>query len=149
MQTRYPTREDWLRFLDQPDNCDGIEGVFFMGTIADVLQLAEECKKSGNPMDLSAFAHRHHTLCRSRVVTAGILHTLDLDQAAIVDAAFSKFDYGEDESMKLWPEIATTAIRPWRTLRRLVLRPHDNRWWGTDPYDQMEAYFGEEQGRDG
>ncbi len=54
-----------------------------------------------------------------------------------------------EAGVQLWSETANKDIRPWRTLRRLVLRPLEHRWWGDEPYRQMEAYFGEEAGRHG
>jgi hypothetical protein len=100
-------------------------------------------------MGLGAFEEQHRGLRRGRIVYEGILHTLDLDREALVNAAFAGSPYGDDDATTLWSEVATTEIRPWRTLRRLVLRPHDNRWWGEEPYRQMEEYFGDEQGRNG
>jgi len=149
VETRYPTREDWLRFLANPDNCEGLIGIAYVGTIADILQLAEECKKSNNPMGLTEFERLHGELRRGRLIAEGILHTLDLDREAILDAGFTGSPYEDDDAMTLWSEVSVTTIRPWRTLRRLVLRPHEYRWWGTEPYRQMEEYFGEEQGRNG
>lgn len=149
METRHPSRADWIRFLTNPDDCEGLVDVVYIGTIADVLQLAEECKKGAGPMGLGAFEQSHDALCRGRIVTQGILHTLELDRESILDAAFSGSLYEDEEGITLWSEVATKDLRPWRTLRRLVLRPHEYRWWGVDPYNMMEEQFGEEPGRNG
>jgi hypothetical protein len=149
VETRHPTREEWLRFLANPNDCEEFVGIAFIGTIADILQLAEECKKGTGPMGLRAFEERHKALCEGQLVAGGMLHTLELDRESLLEAAFTGSPYEDEEGITLWSEVATKDIRPWRTLRRLILREVGYRWWGPVPYLMMEELFGEEAGRNG
>lgn len=149
MKVRYPTESDWNQFLASPDAWVGDDSTAFVGTIADVLQRAEACKKGQAALDLVTFQLRFEALLQGRLCADGILHILNLDPESFMDAAFD-VEFAEGEAgVRLWPEIANKDIRPWRTLRRLVLRPLEHRWWGEEPYRQMEEYFGEEAGRHG
>lgn len=149
MEARYPTDKDWDEFLASPNSWEGTAGIAFLGTIADVLQRAELCKKGAGAFDLATFVQRFEALRQGPLCTGGILHILALDPESFVDAAFD-VDLAQGEAgVRLWREIANKDIRPWRTLRRLVLRPLEHRWWGEEPYQQMEEYFGEEAGRHG
>jgi hypothetical protein len=144
---RYPTTEDWQDLLANPGAWQGAEGMAFIGTIADLLQLGEECKK-GNGMSLAEFEERCQLLLDGPIIAEGLLHIRELDQETLVDAMFDvNYEQGED-GVRFWSEIARQDIRPWRTLRRLLLRPLDH-WFEDEPYRQMEEYFGAEPGRNG
>jgi hypothetical protein len=145
VDVRYPTREDWLHLLANPEEWQGPEGLSFIGAIADLLQLAEECKK-GSDLSLAAFEEGCKLLLNGPIVSSGLLHIRELDQETLMDAMFDvDFEQGE-AGIRYWSEVATKDIRPWRTLRRLLLRPLYH-WFEDEPYRQMEAYFGEEPGR--
>jgi|SRR5271157_1947544 len=144
MGFRYPTWDDWERFLESPNDIDAARGEFFLGTIADVLQLIEEAKKGAVSVSLAERMQHIRALLNGSLVVRYLLRILELDQQALLEAVF------EDPSgQELWSEVANKDTRPWRTLRRLVLRDHDNRGFGDQPYREMEAFFAEEPGRNG
>jgi hypothetical protein len=145
---RYPAWDDWKALLDSPAQWNGPPDTAFVGTIADLLQLAEDCKKHGGAGDLAAFKVRCRALLSGAIVQAGILHLRELDQETLVNALFD-VDFGHGGAgVRYWSEVDTKDIRPWRTLRRLVLRPL-HQWFEDEPYRQMEAFFGEEPQRNG
>jgi hypothetical protein len=147
MDVHFPTLEEWIRLVTDPDNRQGREGEVLVGTIADVLQVAERCKKGRAGMEVREFHSGWETLRRGRLIASGTLHVLGLDQEGLLDALFDTDRSKGEAGVSLWTAVVGTETRPWRTVRRLILRPLDSRWWGDGPYEQMEAYFGEEPGR--
>jgi hypothetical protein len=117
-----------------------------LGTIMEVLEVAEVCKKGRGGLDEGTFREGWRrlrapggALHNGRVLLAG------LDQDCLVD---SLFDRGQGaDAIGFWSFAVGTGTTPARTVRRLILRPSDSKWWGAEPFAEMEARFGEEPGR--
>jgi hypothetical protein len=144
MAFRYPIDEDWERFLASPNDIGAAGEDAFLGTIADLLQRIELAKKGRIDVSLPDMKQQVRALLDGDLVGQHYLRVLELDLQALQEAMFES-----DSDDALWREVANKNTRPWRTLRRLVLRDHDNRGFGDQPYLEMEAFFGEEPERNG
>jgi hypothetical protein len=117
-----------------------------LGTIMEVLEVAEASKKGRARLDETVFRAGWRTLReRTGALRTGSLFLASLDQDGLSEALFDR-GQGPD-AVDLWPPVATSAISPARSVRRLILRPSDTRWWGGEAYDEMEERLEEEPGR--
>jgi hypothetical protein len=139
---------DWHALLHDPNERERRRGQFLMGTIVDVLQVAEGCKK-GDAVALSAFRAGWEALNEvpGGLLQDGTLQLCALDKDCLLDALFDWDRTLGEEGISLWAPAADPTTRPWRTMRRLILRPTEQRYWDQDLYDVMEQMFGEEPDR--
>src|SRR5262245_3173504 len=119
-----------------------------LGTIMEVLEAAEAAKKERGTLTQAEFRAAWNQLRQpAGPLRDGRVFLASLDQDCLTECLF---DTGQGRSaVILWPAVAGTATTPARSVRRLILRPSDIRWWGADAYREMEERLGEEQGRDG
>ncbi|MBV9125738.1 MAG: hypothetical protein JO112_20505 [Planctomycetes bacterium] len=148
MEIHLLTLAEWVSLLQHSDEREQRRGQFLLGTIVDVLQLAEGCKK-GEVLDLAAFRAGWKALGEkpAGLLADGTLQCCGLDQDGLLDALFD-WDRAEgEEGIEIWDQAADRTQPPWRTLRRLILRPTEQRYWDQGVYDAMEQLFGEEPDR--
>jgi hypothetical protein len=140
---------EWLNLLLAAGERERRRGEFLLGTIADVLQICEGCKK-GRAIQEGAFRAGWDALRQERgLLEDGTLLLLGLNQNALLEALFDYDREQGDEGIVIWERITEPGTRPWRTMRRLMLRPTEERWWDQDVFDAMEQLFGEEPDRNG
>ncbi len=134
--------------LRHPDERERRRGQFLLGTIVDVLQLAEGARK-GNALDLAVFRAGWNALGEkpAGLLEDGTLQLIGLDKDCLLAALFNWDRERGEEGVGIWDQAADRTTRPWRTLRRLILRPTTQRYWDQDLYDAMEQMFGGEPDR--
>ena len=143
------TLAEWRALLHDPGERERRRGDWLLGTIAEVLQIAEECKKGGSFVG-SGF-HAGWNALREQpdgLLEEGTLLLLGLDKAGLVDALFEWDRELGDEGVTPWPPAADPHVAPWHTLRRLILRSQQS-WLDPQVYVAMERLFGEDSGRHG
>jgi hypothetical protein len=141
--------EEWRDLLLAAAERERRRGEFLLGTIADVLQIGEGCKK-GQWLEEGAFCAGWDALRQEGgLLEDGTLLLLGLDQNALREALFDDERGRGDEGIAIWEWITEPGTRPWRTVRRLLLRPTEERWWDQDVFDAMEEMFAEEPDRNG
>jgi hypothetical protein len=143
------TLAEWRALLQHPDERERRRGQFLLGTIVDVLQIAEWCKKEQEAFDTAGFRAGWEALREkpAGLLEDGTLQLHGLDRDCLVAALFDWDREQAEHGMSLWEEAANRKIRPWRTMRRLILRPTEERYWDQEIYDAMEQMFGEEPDR--
>jgi hypothetical protein len=124
MDVQLLTLREWHALLHDADERQLRRGQFLMGTIVDVLQLAEGCKK-GEAVALSALRAGWEALneAPSGLLQDGTLQLYGLDKDCLLDALFDWDRTRGEEGISLWGPAADPTTRPWRTMRRLILRP--------------------------
>jgi hypothetical protein len=142
------TLAEWCAILLHPEERERRRGQFLLGTIVDVLQVAEGCKK-GESGGLAAFRAGWAALWESPdgLLEKGMLQLYGLDKDCLLAALFDWDRDKGDEGIEIWDQAADHTTRPWRTMRRLILRPTEQRYWDQDLYDAMEGHFGKEPDR--
>jgi hypothetical protein len=142
------TLADWRALLQSPDERERRRGEFLLGTIVDVLQIAERCKKGQEDFNGVGFRTGWDALGENAgLFEDGTVQMYGLDQACLLAALFDWDREQGDQGITLWQEAADRSTRPWRTMRRLILRPTEERYWDQGLYDAMEQLFGEEPDR--
>jgi hypothetical protein len=114
----------------------------------EVLEAAEGAKKGRGNLAHAQFRAAWNQLRQpTGPLRDGRVFLATLDQDCLTECLF---DTGQGPSaVHLWSAVAGTATTPARSVRRLILRPSDTKWWGDGAYREMEERLGEEQGRDG
>jgi hypothetical protein len=139
---------EWIAILQDADERERRRGQFLLGTIMDILQIAEGCKK-GSGIEEDAFRAGWEAMReRAGLLEDGTVQLLGLDREELLDALFDHDRRHGEEGVSIWA-LVQRETRPWRTMRRLMLRPTEQRWWDQDTFDAMEEMFGEEPERHG
>ena len=125
-------------------------GEFLIGTIVDVLEIAEGCKKGiedvGEREFLTAWRAIHQP---PSLMDEGVLQLLGLAREDLLEALFDWDRQRGEEGISIWARVSEPGIRPSRSMRRLILRPTEQRWLDEEIYEQMEQMLGEEPDRNG
>jgi hypothetical protein len=125
-------------------------GEFLIGTIIDVLEIAEGCKKGSEEIGEMEFLAAWDTLHQGQgLLDKGVLQLLGLGREDLLEALFDGDPQRSDEGVSIWAEVSGSGTRPSRSMRRLILRPTESRWLDEDIYEQMEQMLGEEPDRNG
>jgi hypothetical protein len=142
------TLAELCALLQHAEERERRRGQFLLGTIVDVLQVAEECKK-GEARDLAVFRAGWAALGEkpAGLLEDGTLQLYGLDKDCLLAALFDWDREKGEEGIVIWDQAADRTTRPWRTMRRLILRPTEQRYWDQGLYDAMEEMFGEESDR--
>ena len=103
------------------------------------LETAENARKGKGAMDRSAFLRGWHILCKE----GGALTRTDiivevLNQDCLMENLFERNE--AHVVTGLWSKAVGIDIPPDRTVRRLILRPSERKWWGEEPYLEMELW---------
>jgi hypothetical protein len=114
-----------------------------LGTIMDLIELADRAKKGRGHFHEGAF-RQGWKKCRTQdgALNDGSVCLVSLDQDCLAE---SLFDHCQGScAVKLWPLISNTTTTPSRSVRRLILRPSETKWWGDAAFHEMEDGLGEE-----
>jgi hypothetical protein len=123
-------------------------GEFLIETIVDVLEIAEGCKKGVEDLGEMEFLAAWNTLrLQPSLLDEGILQLFGLSRADLLEALFDWDRRRGEEGISIWDKASEPGTRPSRTMRRLILRPTEQRWWDSEIYDAMEEMLGEEPDR--
>jgi hypothetical protein len=114
----------------------------------EVLEVAEAAGKGRGSLYLEAFRAGWRQLRGpGGALREGHVFLASLDQDCLAESLFAQ---GQGLSaVNLWPEVVGTATTPARSVRRLILRPSDAKWWGAEAYREMEDRLEEAEGRRG
>src|SRR5437588_4807095 len=113
------TLGEWRALLQHADERERRRGQFLLGTIVDVLQIAEGCKKEQEAFDGAGFRAGWEALGEK---PAGLLEdgTLQLHGLDLTCLLAALFDWDREEAergISLWDQAADRSTRPWRTMR--------------------------------
>ena len=112
----------------------------FLCTIMEILETAEAARKRKPAFDLHRFRDWWQRQKTERgAFRDGSIHVAALDQERLADALFDR-----DERhfvVGLWKPAVDRAPGPDRTVRRLILRPTGQAWWGEEIYQEMESWY--------
>jgi hypothetical protein len=133
------TLDEWERLLGGQVVPSG--QVPALGTIMDVLELAEAAKKGRRSLDERAFRTAWKQLREAGgALRDGRLFLACLDQDCLAESLFEERQ--GPSAINLWAAVMGTATTPAHSVRRLILRPSDTKWWGDDAYEEMEERMG-------
>lgn len=119
-----------------------LDGDLGLCTIMEVLETGERARKGKGIMDTYTFLRGWRTLrAADGALDRGDLQIAVLDQNCLMDDLFEQDEAGL--IVGLWPLADGKGISPDRTVRRLILRPSERKWWGEEPYVQMESWHSE------
>jgi hypothetical protein len=140
---------EWSTLLQDADERERRRGQFLLGTVVDVLQIGEGCKKGQEAFDVATFRAGWEALRETPggLLEDGTLQLYGLDRSCLLAALFDWDREEGEQGICLWSPAADRRTRPWRSMRRLILRPTEERFWDQDVYDAMEQMFGEEPDR--
>jgi hypothetical protein len=125
-------------------------GEFLIGTIIDVLEIAEGCKKGVEDVGEMEFLAAWKTFRqRPSLMEDGVLWFFGLGREDLLDALFDWDRQRGEEGISIWTKVSEPGTRPSRSMRRLILRPTEQRWLDEEIYEQMEQMLGEEPDRNG
>jgi len=103
-------------------------------TIVESLQIAEQVRKGRSRMHWRAFLRGWES---SRETPN--LYVAPLDADCLERALFERADMYT--VVGLWSGIGSRTLPIERTMRRLILRPSEQTWWGDELYDEMETWY--------
>jgi hypothetical protein len=111
-------------------------------TVMDILEVAERSRKAAGMIDLGDFLKGWAEVQRpDGPVGRADIQVAALNQEDLAEALFSRDQSGVVRG--LWGSAVGSELPPDRTVRRLILRPSEHRWWGGEAYEEMESRYGE------
>lgn len=105
-------------------------------TVVEPLLVADSALKGRGRLDWFTFRDGWQAVIDTRR-----LYVAPLDVDCLNRALFERSD--EYIVTGLWPRVREHT--PDRSVRRLILRPSEQTWWGDELYAEMESWHGEEQ----
>jgi hypothetical protein len=119
-----------------------LDGDIGLCTIIEVLETAEKARKGKGTMDIPAFLQGWHILREEGgALACGDVQVAVLDQYCLMEDLFQRNE--AHVVTGLWPQAVGIDLPPDRTIRRLILRPSERKWWGEEPYSEMESWYEE------
>src|SRR4051794_8271126 len=95
-----------------------------LGTIMEVLEVAETAKKERGSLSQSAFREGwNHLRGPGEALRDGRVFLASLDQNCLTESLFDQSQGAA--TVNLWTEVVGTSMTPARSVRRLILRPSD------------------------
>ncbi|GAB4547148.1 MAG: hypothetical protein Kow0063_41770 [Anaerolineae bacterium] len=136
MRIRLLSHADVERLVRNP-RAFGQEEPLLFCTVMELIQIADAAVKRRSNLDWSGFLNGWQTITEQKR-----LYVAPLDIDCLNRAIFERSD--SHIVTGLWPAVCEQTLPPDRAVRRLILRPSEQSWWGDELYTEMEAWYGEE-----
>ncbi len=137
MKIRLFSHADVERIVQHPQAIEQEESLSLC-TVMEPLLVADSVLKGRARLDWLTFRDGWQA-----VIGSGWLYVAPLDADCLNRALFERSDTYIVTG--LWPEVRGRNLPPDRIVRRLILRPSEQTWWGDELYTEMEAWYEEGQ----
>jgi len=143
MEIRLLTQSDVERIINDPvAGCSQFDSRLRLCTIMEVLETAERSRKGRGRMDTREFLRGWQSLRDDGGALArGDIQIATLDLDCLIDSLFERNE--ATVVVSLWSAAYAKDLPPERTVRRLILRPSERKWWGGEPFMEMESWYSE------